>query len=88
MREAARATLLGGGPFPEPVLMSWHFVARTRAEIDAAHASWTAQDDRFGRVCSALPLTHGEVVHRRAVRRHSASHARIRRWSRTRAVSR
>lgn len=56
VREPARAILLGGEPFPEPILMWWNFVARTRAEIDAAHASWTAQNDRFGRVRSALPL--------------------------------
>ncbi|MFE0452430.1 pirin-like C-terminal cupin domain-containing protein [Streptomyces sp. NPDC058914] len=56
VREPARAILLGGEPLPEPILMWWNFVARTRAEIDAAHASWTAQDDRFGSVRSALPL--------------------------------
>ncbi|MTE18985.1 pirin family protein [Streptomyces sp. TRM43335] len=55
VREPARAMLLGGEPFPEPILMWWNFVARTRAEIDAAHASWAAGDDRFGRVRSALP---------------------------------
>ncbi|MGY1454686.1 pirin family protein [Streptomyces sp. SS8] len=56
VREPARAILLGGEPFPEPIVMWWNFVGRTRAEIDAAHASWTAQDDRFGRVRSSLPL--------------------------------
>ncbi|WP_158600474.1 hypothetical protein [Tessaracoccus antarcticus] len=34
----------------------WNFVARTRAEIDSAYASWARQDDRFGRVRSSLPL--------------------------------
>ncbi|MFF5522589.1 pirin family protein [Streptomyces coeruleorubidus] len=56
VRQPARAILLGGEPFPEPILMWWNFVARTRAEIDAAHASWSAQDERFGRVRSGLPL--------------------------------
>jgi redox-sensitive bicupin YhaK (pirin superfamily) len=56
VREPTRAILLGGEPFPEPIVMWWNFVGRTRAEIDAAHASWTAQDDRFGRVRSSLPL--------------------------------
>jgi redox-sensitive bicupin YhaK (pirin superfamily) len=56
VREPTRAILLGGEPFPEPIIMWWNFVARTRDEIDAAHASWTAQDDRFGRVPSTLPL--------------------------------
>lgn len=56
MREPARAILLGGEPFPEPIIMWWNFVARTRDEIDAAHASWTAQDDRRGHVSCTLPL--------------------------------
>lgn len=55
VRERTRAILLGGEPFEEPILMWWNFVARTRAEIDAAYASWQAQDDRFGRVASPLP---------------------------------
>jgi quercetin 2,3-dioxygenase len=56
VREPTRAILLGGVPFPEPVLMWWNFVARTRDEIDAAYASWRDQDDRFGRVRSTLPV--------------------------------
>ncbi|MEV7020281.1 pirin-like C-terminal cupin domain-containing protein [Streptomyces sp. NPDC093991] len=55
VREPARALLLGGKPFEEPILMWWNFVGRTREETDAAHASWAARDDRFGRVRSALP---------------------------------
>jgi quercetin 2,3-dioxygenase len=54
--EDSRIIVLGGEPFPEPVLMWWNFVARTRAELDAAYASWRDQDDRFGRVASRLPL--------------------------------
>lgn len=54
-REPARAILLGGEPFEEPIMMWWNFVGRTREEIDAAYDSWAAQDDRFGRVRSALP---------------------------------
>lgn len=54
--EPTRAVLLGGEPFPEPIIMWWNFVARDRAEIDAAYASWAQQDDRFGRVRSTLPL--------------------------------
>ena len=50
-----RAMLIGGLPFDEPIVMWWNFVARTRDEVDAAYASWAAQDDRFGRVHSALP---------------------------------
>jgi hypothetical protein len=56
VREPARAILLGGEPFPEPILMWWNFVAHTRAEIDAAHAPWSAPGERFGRGRSALPL--------------------------------
>jgi redox-sensitive bicupin YhaK (pirin superfamily) len=50
----ARALLIGGVPFPEPVLMWWNYVARTQAEITEAHRSWTAGDERFGTVASPL----------------------------------
>ena len=56
VREPTKALLLGGAPFEEPILMWWNFVARTRKELDAAYDSWAAQDDRFGRVSSSLPL--------------------------------
>jgi hypothetical protein len=56
VREPAKLLLLGGEPFEEPILMWWNFVARRREEIDAAYDSWRAQDDRFGRVRSSLPL--------------------------------
>lgn len=54
--EPTRAILIGGEPFEEPIMMWWNFVARNREEIDAAYASWSSQDDRFGRVRSSLPL--------------------------------
>jgi len=50
----ARALLLGGVPFPEPVLMWWNFVARTRVEVSEARRQWSADDGRFGTVRSAL----------------------------------
>jgi quercetin 2,3-dioxygenase len=53
--EPARVLLLGGEPLAEPVLMWWNFVGRSREELGAAYRSWQAQDDRFGRVASALP---------------------------------
>ena len=56
VHQPTRAVLLGGEPFEEPIMMWWNFVARDRAEIDAAYASWARQDDRFGRVRSSLPL--------------------------------
>jgi len=56
VREPTRAVLLGGEPFEEPIVMWWNFVARNRSEIDDAYAAWEAEDDRFGRVRSALPL--------------------------------
>ncbi|MGD9704398.1 MAG: pirin family protein [Acidimicrobiia bacterium] len=52
---ATRALLVGGVPFPEPVLMWWNYVARDQAEITAAHADWTAGAERFGSVASPLP---------------------------------
>src|SRR4051794_30776701 len=48
--EPTHAVMLGGAPFQEPIVMWWNFVGRSRAEIDAAYASWSAQDDRFGPV--------------------------------------
>ena len=53
--EGVRVLLIGGTPFPEPLLMWWNYVARTRDEITAAHRQWTAGDERFGRVASPLP---------------------------------
>jgi len=40
--------LLGGGPFTEPLLMWWNFVARTHKEIVQARADWEARGGRFG----------------------------------------
>jgi redox-sensitive bicupin YhaK (pirin superfamily) len=51
---AARALLLGGEPFAEPVLMWWNFVARTEEEMADARSAWEAGDDRFGPVESRL----------------------------------
>jgi redox-sensitive bicupin YhaK (pirin superfamily) len=51
----ARALLIGGVPFDEPVLMWWNYVARSRDEIVAAHAAWSVEAERFGRVNSELP---------------------------------
>jgi redox-sensitive bicupin YhaK (pirin superfamily) len=52
--DGARALLLGGEPFEEPLLMWWNFVARTREEITQAAREWADQDERFGRVASPL----------------------------------
>lgn len=54
VREPTRAVLVGGEPFPEPILMWWNFVARDREEVEAAYRSWAAEDDRFGHVASPL----------------------------------
>ena len=50
-----RALLVGGVPFPEPVVMWWNFVGRTRDEIVRAHDDWMRDDGRFARVASPLP---------------------------------
>ena len=63
VRDPTQVMLLGGTPFEEPVLMWWNFVARTRAELDAAYDSWAAQDDRFGRVRSSLPRIPAQPPH-------------------------
>ena len=52
--DPTRVLLLGGAPFPDPLVMWWNFVARTRDEIRAARADWEAGDQRFGPVASPL----------------------------------
>jgi redox-sensitive bicupin YhaK (pirin superfamily) len=54
VRAPARALLLGGVPFPEPLLMWWNFVARNRDEVSEARRQWSAGDERFGVVHSPL----------------------------------
>jgi redox-sensitive bicupin YhaK (pirin superfamily) len=52
--DTAKVLLLGGRPFPEPLLMWWNFVARTRDEVSEARRQWSAGDPRFGTVHSKL----------------------------------
>ena len=54
VRGDTRLLLLGGEPFPEPLLMWWNFIARDRAEIEAAARQWNERDTRFGEVLSPL----------------------------------
>jgi len=54
-RDPAVVMLLGGTPFEARIEMFWNYVARTTDEIDAAIASWNADDGRFGTVASPLP---------------------------------
>ncbi len=54
VNDTARALLLGGVPFEEPILMWWNFVARTHDEIDAASRAWELDDGTFGSVSSSL----------------------------------
>ena len=51
-RAPARALLLGGPPFPEPVLLWWNFVGRSGEEIQRYAAEWNAREDGgiFGQV--------------------------------------
>ena len=53
-RGSARAVLVGGVPFEEPILMWWNYVARSREEIEAAHHDWTERSDRFAVPPSSL----------------------------------
>lgn len=45
--DSARAVLVGGAPFDQPILMWWNYVARTKEEISEAHRDWTSRTDRF-----------------------------------------
>ena len=46
----ARALLLGGEPFEQPVLVWWNFVGFDKADIAQAQAAWEERDARFGTV--------------------------------------
>ncbi|HXC17352.1 MAG TPA: pirin family protein [Holophagaceae bacterium] len=55
MEKGSKVMLLGGAPFPEPILMWWNFVARTPEEMLEARVDWMA-GRRFGAVDDALPV--------------------------------
>jgi len=46
----ARVLVLGGPPFPEPLVMWWNFVGRSHADIVEYRRQWEAHDERFGSV--------------------------------------
>lgn len=50
----SQVLLLGGEPFPEPIVMWWNFVARTKEELAQARTQWATYDERFGDVQTAL----------------------------------
>ncbi len=53
-KTSSTVILLGGVPLTHDIFVWWNFVARTRAEIDAAYDSWRHDDGRFGTVTSVL----------------------------------
>lgn len=70
----ARFGLVGGEPFPEPILLWWNFVGRSHEEIVEARNAWLAglenTDQRFGEVHGFegdrldIPELHGRLVAR------------------------
>ena len=46
----ARVLVLGGPPFPDPLVMWWNFVGRSHDDIVEYRRLWEARDDRFGSV--------------------------------------
>jgi redox-sensitive bicupin YhaK (pirin superfamily) len=46
----ARVMLLGGEPFPDPIVMWWNFVGRSHEEIARFREDWQRHGDRFGAV--------------------------------------
>ena len=52
--DTARALLLGGTAFEEPVFMWWNFVGRSREEMAGAYHHWAEDDGWFGSVSSRL----------------------------------
>lgn len=68
----ARALLLGGAPFDEPIVMWWNFVGRSHEEIVGYRREWQDEADRFGRVAGypgarlpAPPLPNARLRPRR-----------------------
>lgn len=61
MEQGARVLLLGGEPFPEPILMWWNFVCRTPEEMMAARTDWAA-GRRFGSVEGTLPSVPAPIL--------------------------
>jgi quercetin 2,3-dioxygenase len=55
------ALLIGGQPWPEPLVMWWNFVGPDHAAVTEAHLDWEARHERFGQVASALPRTPSPV---------------------------
>ena len=45
-----RLAIIGGLAFPEPVLMWWNFVGRSKSELGAACREWNDAHPRFGEV--------------------------------------
>jgi redox-sensitive bicupin YhaK (pirin superfamily) len=67
-----RVLVLGGPPFPEPLVMWWNFVGRSHADIVGYRERWEAHDERFGAVpgypgarLPAPPLPNGALRARR-----------------------
>ena len=50
----ARATLLGGPPFEEEIVIWWNFIGRSHEDIVRAREDWEASSERFG-VIEGLP---------------------------------
>jgi quercetin 2,3-dioxygenase len=48
--DTARVLVLGGPPFPDPLVMWWNFVGRSHADIAEYRRLWEAHDERFGSV--------------------------------------
>ncbi|MFF8374281.1 pirin family protein [Streptomyces lydicus] len=73
----ARAVLLGGTPFEEPIVMWWNFIGRSHEDIVEARQAWENASDRFGSVDGydgdALPapaLPHATIAPRKNPTRH------------------
>jgi quercetin 2,3-dioxygenase len=67
-----RVLVLGGPPFPEPLVMWWNFVGRSHADILEYRRLWESGDERFGAVpgypgarLAAPPLPGGTLRARR-----------------------
>jgi redox-sensitive bicupin YhaK (pirin superfamily) len=65
---AARAILIGGAPFTEPIVMWWNFIGRSHEEIERYRADWQSGDRRFGDIDDIAPRLPAPVLPNVALR--------------------
>ncbi|MEZ4317893.1 MAG: pirin family protein [Myxococcota bacterium] len=61
IRGSGRVILLGGPPYPEPLLLWWNFVVGDASALERARSDWDAHSPRFGPVAHPGPASRLEA---------------------------